>query len=215
MDITEKLQQLRIETWEIRSLLWQESFLTSRWWFIAVTIAVSYAVWWKLSDKRRIMEFLLFGSFIAVARVIFDDWGISSGRWTYFTDLIPTGYSLFLNDLTIVPLAFMLVYQYSYSYTWTKYLALSAIVQGAVAFAFLPLLIKLGILKLYNWHVAYSFLFMMITATVMRAIMLFGLTLQWNARLKYSGQISSELVPQPAMKPLEKDDDTNRNKNKE
>jgi hypothetical protein len=78
MDIVEILRQLRMETWQIKIQLWQQSFLTPRWWFIAATIAVAYALWWKLTDKRRIVELLLYGSFIAVARVIYDNWGISS-----------------------------------------------------------------------------------------------------------------------------------------
>lgn len=203
MDIIEELHRLRIETWEVKTVLWQQSFLTPKWWFIAIVIAVSYAIWWKFADKRRIIELLLFGSFIAVARVIFDDWGITSGRWTYVIDLVPLGISLFLNDLTIVPLSYMLAYQYSP--TWSKFLIRIVILQSAISFAFLPLLSTMGILVIHNWHVGYTFIIMVITATIMRAIMLFGLNLQKRTR-QSSERSSVGMIPQPAFKPNDKDE---------
>lgn len=160
MDILDRLHQLRLATWELKTFLWQQNFLSAKWWFVAIVIAVSYAVWWKFSDKRRIIELLLFGSFIAVCRVIFDDWGISSGRWTYVVDLVPLGISLFLNDLTIVPLSYMLAYQHSP--TWSRYLVTIFILQSAISFGFLPLLSRMGILVINNWHVGYTFIFMMV-----------------------------------------------------
>lgn len=39
------------------------------------------------------------------------------------------------------------------------------VVQGAFSFALLPLLSYLGILVIYNWQYAYTFIFMIITAT--------------------------------------------------
>jgi hypothetical protein len=43
-------------------------------------------------------------------------------------DLFPLGYSLFLNDLTVVPLFMMLVYQYAP--TWKSFLVLLVAVRG-------------------------------------------------------------------------------------
>lgn len=207
MNMLEALHASRAETWSIKTALWQQAFLGPNWWFVTITITVSYAIWWKFVDKKRVIEILLFGSFIAVSRVIFDDWGTSSVRWTYIIDLLPVGISLFLNDLTIVPLAYMLAYQYSP--TWKRYFVTIFILQGISSFAFLPLLIRLGILNIINWHIGYTFVFMIITATIMRAIMLFGLSVQKSTRLEYTGN-TTELIPQPAMKPLDKEDENKK-----
>lgn len=204
MDNLDHLRLLRIESWQIKELLWQQGFLTFNWWFIAITIAIAYIVWWKLADKKRIIELLLFGSFIAVTRVIFDVWGITSGRWTYVIDLVPLGISLFLNDLTIIPLILMLVYQFYPA--WSKFLLSLLAVQSAFSFALLPLLSYLGILVIYNWHYAYTFIFMIITATIMKAIMALGHNVQRNAAHEYSGT-SAGMIPQPALKPENKDDE--------
>ncbi|MEG6585325.1 CBO0543 family protein [Dendrosporobacter sp. 1207_IL3150] len=203
IDVLERLHNSRLVTWELKTFLWQQNFLTAKWWFIAIIIAISYAIWWKFTDKKRIIELLLFGSFIAVCRVIFDDWGINSGRWTYVIDIVPLGVSLFLNDLTIVPLSYMLAYQYSPS--WSRFLVTTVILQSAISFAFLPLLSRLGILIIHNWHVGYTFIFMMVVSITMRTIILLGLNLQRNSRLQYSESISYELIPQPAMKPVQED----------
>lgn len=205
MDSYALLHQLRLQASDIKDQLWIQNFLTPQWWFVAITIVVSYVIWWKLLDKRRAIEILLFGSYIAVSRVIFDDWGISSGRWTYTFDLLPMGYSLFLNDLTVVPLFLMLVYQYSPD--WKTFLVWLLVVQGITSFALLPLFSYMGILKIYNWTYYGSFIFMLITATVMRAIMLFGLSLQKESRINDPVSSSSTLVSQPAMKPMETHDD--------
>lgn len=200
MEITELLHQLRLEVWDIRAGLWREAFLTLSWWFIAIVIAASYVIWWKLVDKRRIIEILLYGSFIAVARVIYDNWGISSGRWTYVIDLVPIGYSLFLNDLTVIPLFLMLVYQYSPD--WKSFFARLLAVQGTISFLFWPLTMYLGILLVHDWKLYYSFILMLITASTMRAILIFGLKLQRDHRLKEPRTGVAMLVAEPAMKPL-------------
>lgn len=204
MDVIETLRQLRIEAWAVKKLLWQQSFLTFKWWFIVVAIAVAYAIWWKLADKRRIIELLLYGSFIAVTRVIFDNWGISSGRWTYVVDLVPIGQSLFLNDLTIIPLSLMLVYQYSSG--WLTFVILVAVVQGVTSFLLWPLLITLGILKLHAWQLYQSYIFIVLTAVIMRAILIAGLNVQRKSRTVGGETGANLLVPEPAMKPLEKSD---------
>jgi len=205
MDIVEILRQLRMETWQIKIQLWQQSFLTPRWWFIAVTIAATYALWWKLTDKRRIVELLLYGSFVAVARVIYDNWGISSGRWTYVTDLVPLGYSLFLNDLTVIPLFMMLVYQYAP--TWKAFLVLLVVVQGAISLLFWPLTMALGILVLHDWRLSYSFLATVVMTVTMRAIMIMGLKIQRDVRVHGSRTSPSLLVAEPVMKPADRGDD--------
>lgn len=204
MDTVELLHQLRLQTWDIKTQLWQQGFLTLHWWLIVIAIAASYVIWWKLADKRRVIELLLFGSFIAVSRVIFDDWGTSSGRWTYIIDLFPMGMSLFLNDLTVVPLGLMLVYQFSPD--WKTFFVWLIVVQGSFSFGVLPLLSYLGILKIFAWEYYGTFVFMMITATVMRAIMLYGLKLERASRAVHPGGAAA-FVAQPALKPLEAEED--------
>jgi hypothetical protein len=206
MDIIDLIHQTRFELWGYQLTEWRTSLFTMRWWFVMTSIAVAYAIWWKYVDKRRLTQILLFGSFIAVFRVIMDDAGASSGLWVYSVKPLPLGHSLFLNDLTIVPLGFMLVYQYCHS--WKKFLFWTVIAEMGYSFVFLPLLAKLEILRLYNWQFYYTFFIMLVAATIMRAILLTILEIeQTHAFRSSNNHLASAL--QPAMKPLDKENDDN------
>ncbi|MGI5838608.1 MAG: hypothetical protein ACOX8W_02995 [bacterium] len=191
MDTIELLRQSRLETGLLHTQLWHENFLTYRWWLIVAVIAASYLVWWVLVDKRLLPELLLYGSFIAVARVIFDDWGILAGRWTYVVDLIHVPHtSLFLNDLTVFPLALMLVYQYGD--TWARFLVLAVLTEGIISFVFLPFLAWVGILVLHDWSYVGTFLVTTSIAISMRAIMSFLLML--TRRYRGAGGKAAEVL---------------------
>lgn len=204
MDIIDLIHQLRFELWSYQFMEWKMNLFTTRWWFSAITIVIAYAIWWKYVDKRRLTQILLFGSFIAVFRIIMDDVGASLALWVYSVKLIPLGHALFLNDLTIGPLAFMLVYQYCQS--WKKFLLWTVIVEGGYSFVFLPILTHFDLLRLYNWQYHYTFFLMLFAAIVMRAILLTILKIEQKNEFGYSiDPLTAKW--QPAMKPLDKEND--------
>lgn len=205
MDIVDIIQQARYELWGYQLNEWRANLFTGRWWFVIASIAAAYAVWWKYVDKSRLTQILLFGSFIAVFRIILDDAGASSALWVYTVKPLPFGHALFLNDLTVVPLGFMLVYQYCHS--WKKFLLWAAITEMGYSFVFLPVLAKFDILRLYNWQFYYTFFIMLITAAVMRAILQKVIAIE--QKHEYAKHYKSQCSPalQPAMKPLDKQND--------
>ncbi len=204
MDIIDIIHNARFELWGYQITEWKLNLFTMRWWFVIATIAVAYVVWWKYVDKSRLTQILLFGSFIAVFRVIMDDAGSSLALWVYSVKPLPLGQALFLNDLTLVPLGFMLVYQYCQ--TWKKFILWSIIVEIGFSFVFLPLLVSLDILRMYSWQYHFTFVIMIIVAAVMRAILLTVLKVEKSHEVSYCPPISS--VVQPAMKPLDVNNET-------
>lgn len=152
------------------------NLFTTRWWFVIAIIAIAYVIWWKYVDKIRLSQILLFGSFIAVFRVIMDDAGASQALWVYSVKPLPLGHALFLNDLTLVPLGFMLVYQYCQ--TWKNFILWSIIAETGFSFLFLPLLVSLDILRMYNWQYHFTFVIMITVAAIMRAILFIVLKLR-------------------------------------
>jgi len=175
MNHLETMRSLKLQTWELEMTLWRQGLFTFRFWIAVGVIALLYIVWWYALDKRRILEILLFGSLIAVSRLLFDAWGTSSGRWAYVTDLVPMG-TISITDLIVVPVTMMLVYQYSE--TWLSYLLSTAVVQGIIAFGFFPLQMRLGSLHIFQWPLLGSFLIILVTAIIMRAVMHFGLRVE-------------------------------------
>ncbi|MBC9784064.1 hypothetical protein H1S01_05995 [Heliobacterium chlorum] len=196
MHYTDLIRDLRLQLWGIIYPQWRADLFSVRWWFIASIIAICYAIWWKYVDKHRLSNILLFGSFIAVSRIIMDDFGASVGGFVYTIRLIPLGHALFLNDLTVFPLAFMLVYQYCS--TWKSFLVWSVIADAVLCFAFLPLLSSLEILQLYTWRYYYTFLIILGIAIVMRAIMLTVLWFEEQDGTLERSELPSTILAQPA-----------------
>lgn len=201
MDIIDMIHNSTFELWGYQLTDWHRNLFTVRWWFIIGSIAIAYGIWWKYVNKRYLTQILLFGSFIAVFRLIMDDAGSSAALWSYSVKPLPFGQALFLNDLTIVPLGFMLVYQYCQS--WKKFFLWTVIIEAGYSFFLLPILVKFDILRLYNWQYYYTFFIMIIVAIVMRAIILTVLKIEGKYEFGYSS--NSLTTMHPALKPLEKE----------
>jgi hypothetical protein len=156
-------------------------------------------------DKRRLSHLLLFGSFVAVGRIVMDIIGTNTVFWSYDIRELPFFPSPFIHDFTISPLSLMVVYQYSP--TWKKFLTWSTVVIGIISFGFFPLLDMLGFLKLYNWNYFYSFILMILMAALSRTVMLGILKMEQRYQCGHTSESSMALTCQPAMKPLDHDKD--------
>jgi len=200
VDLIELIHQTRLELWFYQLTEWRINLFTIRWWMIIPGIAAAYTIWWKYVDKDRLSQILLFGSFIAVFRVIMDDAGASAALWVYTVKPLPLGHALFLNDLTIVPLGFMLVYQYCHS--WKTFFLWSVITEAGYSFILLPVLTYFDILRIYNWQYSYTFFIMLAVVSIMRAIILTVLRIERSSKYTYSPAPFPSSV-HPAMKPLE------------
>ena len=153
MDLSNQILQLKnliLQRW-----LSQDVF-SLQWWFLFATLVFGYIVWIKLLDKRRIMEIVLFGSFIAVTNVTIDIVAVLYGLWAYNFSLFPITPSLFPFDFSIIPVMFMLAYQYFTP--WKKFFWGTALVVALFSFIFLPILKYLDIVTLQKWNLIYSFI---------------------------------------------------------
>ncbi len=185
-------------------LLENRAFLTFKWWTLIFMNVIIYGIWWKIIDKQRLTQLLLFGSFIAVGRIVMDIIGTNTVLWSYDIRELPFFPSPFIHDFTITPLALMLAYQYSSS--WRKFLTLTILTTGIISFVFFPLLAQIGYLMLYKWNYFYSFILVNIVAVLSRAIMLGILNIQKDHQQDFlSNSSSSVLNYQPVMKPLDKE----------
>jgi len=207
VDTAELIHQLRVTLWDLSYTQWKTTVLFSlHWWSLVILICISYIIWWKLVDKSRLSQILLFGSFIAAGRIVMDIIGSNTVLWSYDIRELPFTPSPFLHDFTITPIALMLVYQYCHS--WEKYLLWTSVATGFITFGFFPLLIAFDFLKYYNWYHAYSFILIIFIASLSRAILLGVLQLEQKYQCGFSSISSGRLTCQPAMKPLSKEDES-------
>jgi hypothetical protein len=179
MDTHEKIAQAKTVLINLIYNDWKTNILFSPAWFgTIIFILLSYTLCFKLLDKRRLTQILLFGSLITVMVSLFDLIGVEYVRWTYLTRVFPIMPSFFLFDFTIIPLYYMLIYQYCSN--WKSYIIWNAIVTGIVSFAFYPLLNALKMFELNNWRYVYFFPCIFTFALVSRAIVLGIITLEKN-----------------------------------
>lgn len=181
MTTTDIIQQLRLEQWNLSYTQWKtETLFSIQWWGLVALVSLSYTIWWILVDKERLSRIILFGSFVAVQRVVMGIFGTSTGLWSYTIHLLPIYPNPFQDDFTVTALAMMVVFQYCYS--WKKFLIWAGVASGTLSFILFPILIKFGILKLYNWRLFYSFVLIFGIATFSRWVFLGVLDIEERTR---------------------------------
>ncbi|MTV50900.1 hypothetical protein GJ688_18435 [Heliobacillus mobilis] len=181
----------------------QSEVFSRGWWFIVGMLVVLYYTWWRLLDKSRFMEILLFGSFMAVSNAFMDNIGTSASRWMYFTRLVPLSPGPFPIDYSVVPILFMVAYQYTNS--WRSYLVGISIAGGLLTAIIFPIMTSLNIKHHYNFHL-YTYFFMVVGAgLIARYLILSIIKRQLNEEgvKKPEPMLSPRLAP--SMRPLEKE----------
>ena len=178
MNTVDMIHQLKLELWNLSYNQWKTTLFSIQWWSLVAFVAISYAIWWVIVDKRRLSQILLFGSLVAVGRVVMDTIGSNAVLWSYDIRLTPFSPSPFLHDFTLTPLALMVVYQYCHS--WKKFLVWTVVATGIISFVFFPILTTFGILKLYNWNYFYSFVLIIGLASLSRWVLLGVLNIEQN-----------------------------------
>jgi hypothetical protein len=147
-----------------------ESLFTWTWWFLLGMISIPWLIFVKLVDPKRAPIIWFFGLLVLIITIITDEFGADIGLWIYPTKLIP--YSVFELpfDISLVPVAQMLIFQY-FS-TWKSFSI--ALLLQALIFAFIgePFSVWVGAIAYFGWNYFYSFIFYMLTGTLVRAFVL-------------------------------------------
>ncbi|RXT13681.1 CBO0543 family protein [Ammoniphilus sp. CFH 90114] len=159
-ELQDKIVLLDIERWSFYA------FRTWNWWLLVAFLIVPWMIWMKLLDKQRVMEILLFGMIIILLTVNLDSLGTQLGYWMYPVKLIPIIPKALPFDASVVPVAYMLIYQYFYS--WKSYSL--ALVAMAVIYAFVgePLAHWLDQVLYVKWNYIYSFFYYLLTGIAVK-----------------------------------------------
>lgn len=189
-----------------------QHFLSPTWFILVFIILFSYALFFYLVDKQRIMEILLFGSLVATAVVVYDAILLQFGYWTTLISVLPFYPNIFLGNVTLIPLYAMLVYQYTSS--WRSFILWNAV--WAVLFIFGYYNFVLQNLQVFTYlkpfAVYIDFFLLSIVGLISRGIMVTLFKIEAKNGNETSKHSISNLITQPAMKPYHhqennKDDD--------
>jgi len=127
-----------------------------RWWVLVALMFVPWFMWAKLVDKKKLLELSFFGMIIMVTSITLDELGFELSLWNYPVDIFLIFLRLSSVDYTVIPVVFMLIYQYFSnwkSFFWSL-VALSLI----FSFVAEPIIVKLGFYVLIKWMYHYSFI---------------------------------------------------------
>lgn len=155
-DSNSELLQLRIRIRDLNIDHWLHHDLFSfNWWLIFAVSLLYMIVWWKLVDRTRLVEIVLYGAMIALASIVMDICGVSLILWSYPDKMFPVFPPFFIVDMTQLPVSFMVLYQF-FPRGWPFVLA-NVAASGILSFLIEPALVALGIYQMHNWHYTYSF----------------------------------------------------------
>ncbi|PZD96994.1 hypothetical protein DNH61_04930 [Paenibacillus sambharensis] len=151
--LQKELTQNAIQYWKLYS-----GFNTWQFWAcLAIMVGPLIVIYFTI-DRRRIFQIGFFGFAVHILFAYIDASGIRSGLWGYPYQVLPFLPSLSL-DAAIIPVAIMLVYQWTirHSKNFYLYAILTAVVFG---FGFKPLLVYLNLFEKYQW-VNYPLIFLL------------------------------------------------------
>lgn len=146
----DKAVQMRAESTNAFVDIWKEYSILSTfeyWIMVAILVLPLIVLFFKI-DKSKIFFIGFYGYSAHVITAYADLWGMNKGYWHYPFQVIPTLPSLSV-DASLIPVVFMLIYQWTLNHKKNFYLY-SSIGAGVVSFAFKPLLVALGLFKLYG-----------------------------------------------------------------
>lgn len=134
---------------------WLNDFVFSaEWWLLLGLTIVPWFLWWKMVDKSRILEILLYGFFIVSITTFLDVLGWNYSLWFYPHTLLGICTPLVPIDYTLLSIAYMVLYQYSPN--WKRFIVILIIISCIFAFVLEPLAEMIRFYKPLKWHHIYS-----------------------------------------------------------
>ncbi|PLS04296.1 CBO0543 family protein [Neobacillus cucumis] len=146
----EALRDISIQHWL------HDDLFTWRWWLLLIAATIPWLIWLKLRDKKRSFELLSYGLIWAVLASIADVIGADLMLWGYPDKLLPMVPPLLPADITVIPVSFMFIYQYSKDFK--TYLIYSLLLSAFFGYILEHLFEKWEMFTLDKWTHTYSFI---------------------------------------------------------
>ena len=151
----EMIVQLKVQLGQARAAYWLSTLFCFQWW-LSIFVPLGFiGVWLKVAKRTMIVETMVYGLLWATASVYLDFAGTSFMLWEYPYTLVPMASKNLSANLTSIPISFMLVYQYCR--TLKRFFLATVAISFVFSFMCEPILVWLGMYKLYHWMYYYSF----------------------------------------------------------
>ncbi len=141
-----------------------------RWWFLLGIFIFSAYVWWKMVDRSRLVEIVLYAALVTIVTLILDELGQELSLWDYPTDLFPLFPPLTAIDLASLPMVYSLIYQHFIS--WKKFIVATVLMAAIFCCILEPLFVWGGIYQTLTWKYYYGFPIYITMAIFLKAIVI-------------------------------------------
>lgn len=172
VSIQEKYTKEAQEYWSMYSGLdtWQ-------FWMIVLMLVVPLIILYFVIDRKRLFIIGFFGFAVHMLFFYADAIGIRFGLWSYPYQILPFLPSFSL-DGSIIPIAIMLVFQWTLKHDKNFYLY-ATVLALVFGFGFKPLLTAIGLFQSYKW-VNYFYIFLIYLLLYIGAYLLTRLFMKWQ-----------------------------------
>ncbi|PZD95770.1 hypothetical protein DNH61_09945 [Paenibacillus sambharensis] len=123
---------------------------TWQFWLCAAILIVPLIVVYLYIDRGKAFHIGFFGFNVHTWFSHIDTYGVLHGLWEYPYQVIPFTPVSFMLDVSLVPVSYMLVYQWAINHGRSRYLFLTLLSAG-FAFVFKPIMTSIGLFKLHEW----------------------------------------------------------------
>jgi hypothetical protein len=166
----EELEQLREQYNQQAFQNWMHvDLFTLNWWLLLMMLVVPWVIWWKLADRSRLADLSIYGMLIGLFSTLICIIGYDLKLWGYPSRLVSFLMPpLFPIVLTVLPVMYMLVYQYFL--TRIQFVIASLVMSAFAAFVAEPVFVHMGMYVEYHWNHGYSFPIYFIMAVGFRGI---------------------------------------------
>ncbi|RFU66766.1 hypothetical protein D0466_00865 [Peribacillus glennii] len=156
---------------------WLEyEILTWQWWMLAVFLILPWIIWFLLVKRDNIIQALLFGMFIIIITKLLDVVGLQYGVWEYPIQLFPVIPRGLPFDISMVPVAYMLLYQYFN--TWKTFFIAQVLMALLYAFIGEPFSEWAHVVQYMKWHYILSFFYYILVGAGTRFLLLKLISMQ-------------------------------------
>jgi len=115
---------------------------------------IPWIIWWKLVDKKRVGKIFSYGLLVLIFSSLMDNVGVALTFWGYPYLIIPVIVRLMAINFSILPVAYMLIYQYFTNRI--PFLLVNTLFALFASFVVEPVFFWLNIYQMYKWKNIYS-----------------------------------------------------------
>ncbi|PZE19500.1 CBO0543 family protein [Paenibacillus xerothermodurans] len=142
-------------------------FLSLQWWLLLAFLILPWVLWLKIARKHRLLETVLVGTIVIILTTLHDWVGYNFNFWDYPVEIVPLLPGALPFDLSVVPVAYMLLYQFCL--TWKSYLIGLGCMTFIYAFIGEPFANWMELVVYFKWSSIYSVIYYIFTGVVVRA----------------------------------------------